>query len=59
MRFNTGINNKGWGEVVLYFGCRQPGLDELYKNEIDEMIKDNVITSYHAAYSREPNSKKV
>ena len=55
----TGINGNRWGEVVIYFGCRQFGLDELYRNEIDELVRDNVVTSYYAAYSREPNSKKV
>lgn len=59
MPIPTGVNGNRWGEVVLYFGCRQFGLDELYRNEIDELIKDNVITSYYAAYSREPKSKKV
>ena len=49
----------GWGEVDLYFGCRQANLDELYKNEIDELIKDKVISCYYAAYSREKNIKKV
>lgn len=59
MQIPTGLNNKGWGEVVLYFGCRQSKLDELYINEIEELIKENVISSYNPAYSREPNLKKV
>ena len=51
--------NIGWGEMVLYFGCRQCRIDELYRSEIDNMIRKNIITSYYGAYSREPNLKKV
>ncbi len=51
------IPKGGWGEVDLYFGCRQANLDELYKSEIDELIKDNVLSFYFAAYSREKNIK--
>jgi len=46
-------------EMVLYFGCRQCRIDELYRSEIDKMIRKNIITSYYGAYSREPNLKKV
>ena len=53
------LNTNKWGEMILYFGCRCKGLDELYKNEIDELVKDNVITSYRVAYSRPKDSKKV
>ena len=54
-----GQNGGGWGEISLYFGCRGSNLDELYNNEINQMINDNVITTYYPAYSREPNCKKV
>lgn len=54
-----GINGYGWGKMVLYFGCREADLDELYRNEIDELLKEDVIQSYHPAYSRMPNRKKV
>ena len=50
---------KRWGPMVLYFGCRQPDVDELYKEEIDQLIKENVLTAYYPAYSRIPNTKKV
>ena len=49
----------GVGEMVLYFGCRQSKIDELYREEIEQMVKENVITSYYTAYSREANCKKV
>jgi len=56
MKEDTGSN---FGEMSLYFGCRQSNIDELYKNEIDYLIKQSVITSCHTAFSREPNQKKV
>ena len=55
----TGINNKGWGEFVLYFGCRQSHQDQLYSNEIEQLVNEKVITAYYTAFSREPNQKKV
>ena len=55
----SGEMGVGWGELVLYFGCRQPNLDELYKNEIEQMISEKVVTSYYPAYSRRPGHKKV
>ena len=48
-----------WGQMVLYFGCRQSSQDELYKEEILQMVNEGVITAYHPAYSRDPNIKKV
>lgn len=51
--------NKGWGEVIIYFGCRQCRIDELYRNEIDQLLRKKIITNYYGAYSREPNFKKV
>jgi sulfite reductase alpha subunit-like flavoprotein len=55
----NGVNGNEWGDMVLYFGCRDPNLDDLYRNEINEMLKEKVITTLHSAYSREPNKKKV
>jgi sulfite reductase alpha subunit-like flavoprotein len=51
--------NKGWGEMVIYFGCRQCRIDELYRSEIDNLLRKKIVTSYYGAYSREPNFKKV
>lgn len=59
MKSPIGQNGEGWGEMVLYFGCRRSTMDELYRKEIDKNIKDDVITSYYSAYSREPNEPKV
>lgn len=53
------IEPKEWGPMILYFGCRQPDVDELYKDEIDQLINENVLTAYYPAYSRKPDTKKV
>ena len=49
----------GWGEFTVYFGCRQSCQDQLYANEIEQLVKDKVISAYHVALSREPGQKKV
>jgi nitric-oxide synthase len=55
----TGKNGKIWGELILYFGCRQLNLDQLYKDEIIKLLSEEVITSYHVATSREDINKKA
>jgi nitric-oxide synthase len=57
-RVPTGVNGQGWGEMVLYFGCRQRDTDELYRKEIDALVKEGVLTKLYSAYSREPGQKK-
>ena len=48
-----------FGEMYLYFGCRQQNVDDLYKNEIKQLINEKVISTCYTAYSREPYKKKV
>lgn len=55
----SGINGKGWSKMVLYFGCRQKNIDDLYKTEIEQMVREKVISAYYPAYSRELGQKKV
>ena len=59
MQMKEDTSNSNFEELTLYFGCRRSNMDELYKKEIEQMIKDNVITSRYTALSREPNQKKV
>jgi sulfite reductase alpha subunit-like flavoprotein len=54
-----GYNGNKWGEMFLYFGCRYSKLDELYSDEIEQLVNDDVITSSHSAFSREVGRKKV
>jgi sulfite reductase alpha subunit-like flavoprotein len=55
----NGINGNNWGEMILYFGCRQAKVDELYRNELDQLVTEKVITQLHSAYSREPGKPKI
>lgn len=55
----SGLNKTGWGQMILYYGCRQKKVDEIYKEEIDELVEQNVISSYLIAYTQEPLVKKV
>ena len=54
-----GINGKKWGEMDLYFGCRKPNQDDLFREELDDLLKNNILTSINRAYSREDEKKKV
>ena len=59
MNVPKGQSDRGCGEMILYFGCRRSSEDELYLKEIEQMVKEGVISSYYPAYSREPDHKKV
>lgn len=39
--------------AMLFYGCREPGKDDLYADELAEWEKDGVLT-IHRAYSRTP-----
>ncbi len=58
-QISSDLNYKAWGDVILYFGCRNSNEDELYENEIRQMIEENVINKYYPAYSRGFQCKKV
>lgn len=47
------------GSNVLYFGCRQENVDYIYKDEMQDYIKDGILTSLYTAFSREPGQPKV
>lgn len=54
----SGVNGKCWGEMIMYFGCRHKGIDELYRAELDVLIKEGVISKLYSAYSRDSGPKK-
>lgn len=49
---------KKLGNVILFFGCRNRGLD-LYKDEKEKAISEGVLSQSLIAYSREDNIDKV
>ncbi|XKL67612.1 hypothetical protein PGB90_003103 [Kerria lacca] len=51
-----GINNLG--KIILFFGCRLKSLD-LYREEKQKMLKENVLAEVHLALSRESDIPKA
>ncbi|XP_013151690.1 nitric oxide synthase, inducible isoform X2 [Falco peregrinus] len=47
------------GDMTLLFGCRQPDMDHIYKEETDEMKRKGVLKEVYTAYSRQPGQPKV
>ncbi|NWI87775.1 NOS2 protein, partial [Pitta sordida] len=47
------------GEMTLVFGCRQPDVDHIYKEEMEEMKRKGVLKEIYTAYSRLPGQAKV
>ncbi|GMR42548.1 hypothetical protein PMAYCL1PPCAC_12743, partial [Pristionchus mayeri] len=48
----------GGGNFVLFFGCRHPEIDFIYKDELEQYKKDGVLSHLFTAFSRE-GPKKV
>ena len=45
-------NNKACHPTYLYWGGRDPGLDYLYKDELEEMLTNSHLTELRVAFSR-------
>jgi len=43
---------KEQGEMVLFYGCRHPQHDYIYKEELEEFVKGDLLTQMHLAFSR-------
>ena len=48
-----------WGDMRLFFGCRNSRLDDIYRHETSKNVKSEVITNVTTAYSREDGKPKV
>lgn len=51
-------SNLEFGKIKLFFGCRSPS-NQLYRDELAEMIINSSLTEYYVAYSRRPGKAKV
>ena len=51
-RLHNGAGADG-GTCELFFGCRRPDTDFLYRDELAKFRKKNVLTDLHTAFSRE------
>jgi len=45
------------GPMVLYFGCRRSDQDYIYCKDLENYLKDGVLSELHVAFSRESDSK--
>ena len=53
-------HSKGdFGEMYLFFGCRQRAVDSLYEPELKEAKEAGALKEYFIALSREPNLPRV
>ena len=52
------IGRRQWGDIRLFFGCRDPFLDDIYRNEIEEAVQNKVLRSVGTAYFREERKPK-
>lgn len=48
-----------WGEMLLFFGCRNSTQDYIYKDEMAQAKDKGALTEIWAAHSREPQQPKV
>jgi sulfite reductase alpha subunit-like flavoprotein len=42
-----------YGNIHIYFGCRNSTEDFIYKSDIERLQKSGVVTSFKGAFSRE------
>ena len=48
-----------WGDMFLFFGCRNSRLDDIYRHETEKAVHSRVIASVGTAYSRQEGRPKV
>lgn len=47
------------GETLLFFGCRRPDQDYLYREELEGYAQDGTLCGLHVAFSRQPDQPKT
>ena len=55
----TDGNTTGWGDMDIYFGCRQSTQDHIYRDDLESCRRDTVLSGVNVALSREPGQPKV
>lgn len=53
------IHTQREGDTILYFGCRHPLKDNIYKEEMNEALQKGGLSRLHLAYSRQDFKPKV
>ena len=57
--FYTRSAEHKFGDTVLFYGCRSPEKDYIYKDELEKAKEDGILTDLCIAYSRVPGQPKV
>ncbi|RFU29012.1 hypothetical protein B7463_g7315, partial [Scytalidium lignicola] len=57
-RMNLYKANKSLAPAILFFGCRRPDTDDLYRIELDEMERAGIVSVFRA-YSRATDSSEA
>jgi len=52
------VNNPSVGEMILFFGCRDSQLDDIYAKEFPNIIEKRGLTQIFTAYSRDKKHPK-
>jgi len=52
-------NGTKCGPMLLFFGCRQAKVDNIYATELNDVVERGILTDVFLALSREPDQKKV
>ncbi len=47
------------GKTSLYFGCRRPDHDWIYRDEMERWLRDGDLDALAVAFSREPERPRV
>lgn len=47
------------GKTVLFFGCRRPDHDYLYRRELEQFQADGSLDALHVAFSRQPDQPRM
>ena len=45
--------------MYLYFGCRRSTMDYIYQEELENAVKDGVLSKVYTSFSRDPDQPKV
>ena len=56
-RYQRDVQKQPVGPNILYFGCKKPTQDYLYREEFEEMQQQGVLTTLRLAFSRETSTK--
>lgn len=51
-------NNSNNGDNILFFGCKYQAIDYIYRDELEEYQRNNILTNFYVAFSRDDSNNK-